>query len=222
MPLLSRFLTSTPPVQSLNTVMPSHSITLDFINPKVIECEYAVRGEIVNLVQVSTLPTYRIRNGNYGILPESVDWRQIGDPGVGKSNLLSRFPRKEFNLESKSTIGVEFATKTLNVDAKVIKAQVWDIAGQETPCSMSFGADQIDNKENPMNQKMLQHIFGWFVNKACIIRNPEHVGPYAVASNPANICTVYQVEELKELIKVLPLWSTSIMMSINISQVSFE
>jgi Ras-related protein Rab-11A len=35
----------------------------------------------------------------------------IGDSGVGKSNLLSRFTRNEFNLESKSTIGVEFATK---------------------------------------------------------------------------------------------------------------
>jgi GTPase SAR1 family protein len=29
----------------------------------------------------------------------------IGDSGVGKSNLLSRFTRDEFNLESKSTIG---------------------------------------------------------------------------------------------------------------------
>ncbi|KAH0983040.1 hypothetical protein GBA52_010217 [Prunus armeniaca] len=55
----------------------------------------------------------------------------IGDSGVGKSNLLSRFTRNEFNLESKSTIGVEFATKTMNVDGKTIKAQIWDTAGQE-------------------------------------------------------------------------------------------
>ncbi|GAA0142066.1 hypothetical protein Leryth_017891 [Lithospermum erythrorhizon] len=55
----------------------------------------------------------------------------IGDSGVGKSNLLSRFTRNEFALESKSTIGVEFATRTLTVDAKVIKAQIWDTAGQE-------------------------------------------------------------------------------------------
>jgi hypothetical protein len=45
----------------------------------------------------------------------------IGDSGVGKSNLLSRFTRNEFNLESKSTIGVEFATKSINVDGKVVK-----------------------------------------------------------------------------------------------------
>ncbi|XP_075381066.1 ras-related protein Rab-11A-like [Mycteria americana] len=55
----------------------------------------------------------------------------IGDSGVGKSNLLSRFTRNEFNLESKSTIGVEFATRSIQVDNKTVKAQIWDTAGQE-------------------------------------------------------------------------------------------
>jgi len=55
----------------------------------------------------------------------------IGDSGVGKSNLLSRFTRNEFNLESKSTIGVEFATKSIKTEGKTIKAQIWDTAGQE-------------------------------------------------------------------------------------------
>lgn len=41
----------------------------------------------------------------------------IGDSGVGKSNILSRFTRNEFCLESKSTIGVEFATRTVQVFA---------------------------------------------------------------------------------------------------------
>jgi Ras-related protein Rab-11A len=44
---------------------------------------------------------------------------------------LSRFTRNEFNLDSKSTIGVEFATRSIQVDAKTIKAQIWDTAGQE-------------------------------------------------------------------------------------------
>jgi Ras-related protein Rab-11A len=55
----------------------------------------------------------------------------IGDSGVGKSNLLSRFTRNEFSLESKSTIGVEFATRSIRVDDKIVKAQIWDTAGQE-------------------------------------------------------------------------------------------
>jgi len=55
----------------------------------------------------------------------------IGDSGVGKTNLLSRFTRDEFSLDSKSTIGVDFATKFINVDDKLIKAQLWDTAGQD-------------------------------------------------------------------------------------------
>jgi len=55
----------------------------------------------------------------------------IGDSGVGKSNLLSRFTRNEFNLETKSTIGVEFATRSIQTEGKTVKAQIWDTAGQE-------------------------------------------------------------------------------------------
>ncbi|KAG6490820.1 ras-related protein Rab2BV-like [Zingiber officinale] len=55
----------------------------------------------------------------------------IGDSGVGKSNILSRFTRNEFALDSKSTIGVEFATKTLQIEGRTVKAQIWDTAGQE-------------------------------------------------------------------------------------------
>jgi len=55
----------------------------------------------------------------------------IGDSGVGKSNLLSRFTRDEFSKDSKSTIGVEFATRQIEHDGKTIEAQVWDTAGQE-------------------------------------------------------------------------------------------
>lgn len=50
----------------------------------------------------------------------------IGDSGVGKSNLLSRFTRNEFNLDSKSTIGVEFATRSMRIEDKIVKAQIWD------------------------------------------------------------------------------------------------
>jgi len=55
----------------------------------------------------------------------------VGESGVGKSNLLSRFTKNEFNLEQKATIGVEFAPKCIEHEGKVIKAQIWDTAGQE-------------------------------------------------------------------------------------------
>lgn len=55
----------------------------------------------------------------------------IGDSGVGKSNLLLRFTRDTVDLQSKTTIGVEFATRSISVDGKTVKAQIWDTAGQE-------------------------------------------------------------------------------------------
>ncbi|KMT15379.1 hypothetical protein BVRB_3g060830 [Beta vulgaris subsp. vulgaris] len=55
----------------------------------------------------------------------------IGDSAVGKSQLLARFARNEFSVDSKATIGVEFQTKTLVIDKKIVKAQIWDTAGQE-------------------------------------------------------------------------------------------
>lgn len=55
----------------------------------------------------------------------------IGESGVGKSNLLSRFTKNEFTHDSRTTIGVEFSTRTVQMDNFTIKAQIWDTAGLE-------------------------------------------------------------------------------------------
>ncbi|KAK3041696.1 hypothetical protein RJ639_001506 [Escallonia herrerae] len=61
-----------------------------------------------------------------------------------------------------------------------------------------------------------------FLNKACIIRNPEKdLNTGDSASEPWHLCTVQQVEALKALIKVVPIWSTGIIVAVTISQNSF-
>jgi Ras-related protein Rab-11A len=56
----------------------------------------------------------------------------IGDSGVGKTNLMTRFTKNEFHVDSKSTIGVEFARHLVTLPSKkTVLAQVWDTAGQE-------------------------------------------------------------------------------------------
>ncbi|XP_021724044.1 ras-related protein RABA4d-like [Chenopodium quinoa] len=71
----------------------------------------------------------------YGDFNQKIDYVfkvvLIGDSAVGKSQLLARFARNEFSVDSKATIGVEFQTKTLVIDQKIVKAQIWDTAGQE-------------------------------------------------------------------------------------------
>ncbi len=55
----------------------------------------------------------------------------IGESSVGKTNILSRYCKNEFNKEIKMTIGVEFFTKIVSIQGKSIKFQIWDTAGQE-------------------------------------------------------------------------------------------
>ena len=55
----------------------------------------------------------------------------IGDSGVGKTNILSRYISNEFSLASQPTVGVEFGSKIIKKQDKSIKLQIWDTAGQE-------------------------------------------------------------------------------------------
>lgn len=55
----------------------------------------------------------------------------LGDSYVGKTNIVTRYFRDSFSLESKATVGVEFFAKLLDYKDKKIKAQIWDTAGQE-------------------------------------------------------------------------------------------
>ena len=55
----------------------------------------------------------------------------IGDSGVGKSNILGRYLHDEFKEDTKSTVGVEFGSKKMQIENATIKLQIWDTAGQE-------------------------------------------------------------------------------------------
>ncbi len=55
----------------------------------------------------------------------------VGDSGVGKTNLLSRFTRNSFDSNTRNTIGVDFSAMELIIKGKSVKVQFWDTAGQE-------------------------------------------------------------------------------------------
>ncbi|CAN1824853.1 Protein NRT1/ PTR FAMILY 1.3 [Linum perenne] len=135
-------------------------------------------------------------------------------------------------------------------------------AGGIRPCSLAFGADQVDNRANPAkNKRILETFFGWYYASTALsvlialtavvyiqdrfgwrlgfgipvilmflsallflVASPfyvKHKATMRLATNPWRLCTVDQVEELKAIIKVIPIWSSGIMLSINTSQTSF-
>ena len=56
----------------------------------------------------------------------------IGDSSVGKTSLIKRFCRGTFSpSEARSTVGVDFHTRSLLVDRQTVCVQCWDTAGQE-------------------------------------------------------------------------------------------
>lgn len=56
----------------------------------------------------------------------------VGDTGVGKTYILSRYIKNARPKNQFPTIGVEFATKAVPLKAGgTVKAQIWDTAGQE-------------------------------------------------------------------------------------------
>jgi Ras-related protein Rab-11A len=61
----------------------------------------------------------------------------LGDSNVGKSQLLLRYCKQKFTSDSQSTVGIEFATRSIQLNEFTIRCQVWDTAGQERFESMT-------------------------------------------------------------------------------------
>jgi small GTP-binding protein len=67
-------------------------------------------------------------NTNYNFLFRYII---VGDMAVGKSCILLQFTDNKFRNQHELTIGVEFGAKTIEIDQKLVKIQIWDTAGQE-------------------------------------------------------------------------------------------
>eukprot|EP01064_Diplonema_japonicum_P017091 TRINITY_DN25134_c0_g1_i1.p1 TRINITY_DN25134_c0_g1~~TRINITY_DN25134_c0_g1_i1.p1 ORF type:complete len:229 (+),score=49.63 TRINITY_DN25134_c0_g1_i1:45-689(+) len=110
----------------------------------------------------------------------------IGDSGVGKSNLMTRYTADEFNVESPSTIGVEFMTKSMKAENRDIKVQIWDTAGQERFRAISrsiyHGAKGAMLVYDITNQPSFDNISTWLQELR------SHVQPSAVIMLIGNKC----------------------------------
>ena len=62
----------------------------------------------------------------------------LGDAGVGKTSLLTRFCDNYFFENYNNTIGIDFRVATLKYDDIISKIHIWDTAGQERFRSLSL------------------------------------------------------------------------------------
>ncbi|MBA0571210.1 hypothetical protein Golob_004794 [Gossypium lobatum] len=73
--------------------------------------------------------------GSEVFLPHGAEVQHLDDPGdsgVGKSCIVLRFVRGQFDPTSKVTVGASFLSQTIALqDSTTVKFEIWDTAGQE-------------------------------------------------------------------------------------------
>lgn len=91
----------------------------------------------------------------------------VGDSGVGKSAILSRYVDEIYTEEFISTVGVDFKIKTIDIHNQVCKIQVWDTAGQERFKSITSvyykGANGCIMVYDITNKNSFNNIHNWLI-----------------------------------------------------------
>ena len=62
---------------------------------------------------------------------DSVKVVLVGESGVGKTSIVSRFTKDTFNADEISSSSAQFISKTIKINEQSIKFDIWDTAGQE-------------------------------------------------------------------------------------------
>ena len=55
----------------------------------------------------------------------------LGDQGVGKTSIITRFMYDSYDKNYQATIGIDFLSKTMYLEDRTVRLQLWDTAGQE-------------------------------------------------------------------------------------------
>nr|MDO8098176.1 Rab family GTPase [Candidatus Njordarchaeota archaeon] len=69
----------------------------------------------------------------------------VGDPGVGKTSLITRYAASTFKENYLPSLGANVVAKEVSVEGRVLTVLVWDIAGQE---AFSVVRDRYYNRAN--------------------------------------------------------------------------
>ena len=61
----------------------------------------------------------------------------LGESGVGKTSIIKRYLKDEFDSNEESTLSMSYVAKSLEIDKKKIRVNIWDTIGQEKYRSIS-------------------------------------------------------------------------------------
>jgi len=99
---------------------------IDDVNEPLVELKEEVMpaGKILRRLNDSTMRSKATNNNRYKVV-------FLGDSRVGKTSFISRFVLNTFNSVYQATVGIDFLSKSVQVEDRVVRLQLWDTAGQE-------------------------------------------------------------------------------------------
>ena len=153
----------------------------------------------------------------------------FGDAETGKSCLLTQYVKNQFSMEYKSTIGVDFLAKNLNLDGKIVQLQLWDTEGKEQINNFSLfkNTDCCVLVCDLTNEKSFEGLEKWrteFLNKLAI-KDPDNF-PFVLIGNKCDKSDERKVQDDKlklycESHNNIPYFETSAKNNVNVEK-AFE
>lgn len=112
----------------------------------------------------------------------------FGDAGCGKTTLTQRYLTNLFKSDTSMTIGVDFEVKSLDIDEKKVKLQIWDFGGEERfrfllPTYVK-GANGGIFMYDITNYSSLAHIDDWLT---VILKKIDDMFPVIVVGGKADL-----------------------------------
>lgn len=142
----------------------------------------------------------------------------VGNFGVGKTSLISRYVLNEFSEDYISTIGVRVSKKVLQVDDQLVTLLIWDVAGtkwnEKIPTSYFLGASaamfvfDLSRKETYLNAK----------DYITQIKELSRLDKFTVIGNKMDLIDTDQLNKIKALIGIEIDFETSAKEGINVEK----
>ena len=115
----------------------------------------------------------------------------FGDAGWGKTTLTQRFLTNLFKSDTKMTIGVDFEVKSMDINEKKVKLQIWDFGGEERfrfllPTYVR-GANGALFMYDVTNYSSLAHIDDWLLVVRREMKSEQDAFPIIVVGGKADL-----------------------------------
>lgn len=142
----------------------------------------------------------------------------IGASGVGKTSIIQRFGYDSAPVDYKSTIGVDFVIKKIQVNGKLVKCQVWDTAGQEKFLAVTRSyfknADAIMACFDPKDKKTLEYVINQYLNtQEMDLAKPDAYKAFVATKSDLNpmreLCSLEMLEQI-EAIGIPLIWTSAL------------